>query len=60
MKRDLACSEAGISVEDTPAMLGKFIRGTTAVEIPSMLSVLRSNIIRCTSIKRKDGGFKLF
>ena len=60
VKRDLDSGGAGISVKDTLAMPGIFIRGTAAVEIPTLLSVLRNNGIRCTSIKRKDGGFKLF
>ena len=41
-------------------MPGIFIGWTAAVEISSLLSVLRSNGIRCTSIGRKDVGFKLF
>ena len=59
MKRDLDCGETEISVENTSAMPGIFFRGTEAVEISSMLLVLRSNGIRCTLIRRKDGGFKL-
>ena len=51
---------AGISGEDTSVMLCIFIRGAAAVEITSLLSVRRSNGIRCISIERKDGGIKLF
>ena len=41
-------------------MPGIFSKGTAAVEISPLLSVLRSDGIRCVSIMREDGGFKLF
>ena len=60
MKCDLDYGGTGISDGDISAMPGIFIRRTAAVEISSLLSVLRSNGFRCISIRRKDGGLKLF
>ena len=56
----MECGGAGIIIGDTSSRPGIFIRGTAAVEISSLLSVLRSNGIRCTSIRRKGGEFILF
>ena len=61
MKRKLECGGDGIIIVwETSAIICIFIRGITAVEISSLLSVSRGNRIRLTSTRERGGGFKLF
>ena len=41
-------------------MPGVFIKTAVVVEISLLLSVLNGKGIKCASIRKKDGGFKLF